>query len=1089
VNSSACSNQRKSEEEINNPITHIQKPTMKNLKKLRSILLISAAVLFAANAIAQQGTRMLHEPDISAKQVVFVYAGDLFTAPIHGGTATALTSHAGMESSPKFSPDGTQVAFTGEYDGNRDVYVIPAAGGSPKRLTFHPGADQVQGWTNDGQVLFSSSRFHPNRRSHLFTIGDEGGYPKQLPIPRVSLASYSPDGQYVAYTPTSNAFSSWKRYRGGRTTPVWIINLETWNHVEIPHINASDTYPVWVNDRVFFLSDRNLDMNLFSYAIGDTEVIEHVKKKQADIKFLSSNNEQLVFAREGYLYLYYPDTDKTNQLVVDVPKDNPHIRPYFKSVSNEIRSNHISPSGKRAVFEAHGEILTVPAEKGDVRNLTNTPGVMERYPAWSPDGKMIAYYSDESGEYELHIVDQFAKNAPTKVKLPDPTFFYSMKWSSDSKMIVFTDKQRNILLYDVVKKKVTRVDSGAGSPAWSPDNRWITYTKILDNRFGVIWVYSVENQTSHQVSDGMSDASQPIFDADGKYLFFRASVNSGMTKSGLDMTSNDHPVTHNIYIAVLTKDQVSPFEPESDEEEIKEDDQPEGEKKKKEEKKLVKIDFDGLDQRIIALPGRAGSYTGLTSVKGGLLFYRSGANVMKYDFNKRKSETLISGIRSFTVSANGQKFLYRAGNNWGIASLKGKPKTSDGKLNLSKLDIRVEPQEEWSQMLREAWRLNRDYFYDPNMHGVNWEANLKRYQKYLPDLAHRNDLNYVLKEMLGELCVGHSYVRGGAPSTIKRVGGGLLGADFTLEQGHYKLAKIYGGQNWNPDLRAPLTEPGINVAEGEFILSVNGKDLNADTNIFELFENTSGMQVELLIAPSTNPEEGRMVTVVPISSEGSLRNRNWIEGNREKVEELSDGKLGYVYLPNTGRGGYSYFNRYFFPQSDKEGLVIDERFNGGGQVANYIIEYLNKELLNYWAPREGPDYESPFAASFGPKAMIINEFAGSGGDWMPFYFRETGGGKLIGKRTWGGLVGIGGTPGLMDGGSVTAPNFGIFSKDGKWIIENEGVYPDVEVEMTPKDVIEGRDPQLEKAVEVVLEELKTKKYSKTPRPKFPVRRR
>lgn len=1052
----------------------------------------------AYSGFSQNGTRMLHQPDLSEDRVVFVYADDLYTAPAQGGQAVALTTHPGSESSPKFSPDGQFIAFTGEYDGNTDVYVIPAAGGHPVRLTYHPGSDLVQGWTPDGQVLFSSSRFNPNRRSQLFTIHPDGGYPVQLPIPQMALADYSPDGRHIAYTPVNNAFDSWKRYRGGRTTPVWIIDVSDWSHIEIPHINASDTYPVWIGQKVFFLSDRNLDMNLFSYDTESGALVEHVKKAGSDIKYLSGSHRELVFSREGYMYRFDPATGQSTQIVVEVLTDNPHVRPHFKNVSSEIRHAHISPSGKRAVFEAHGEILTVPAENGDIRNITETPGVMERHPAWSPDGSKIAYFSDESGEYALHIKDQFGRNTVKKIRIKEPTFFSDLAWSPDGEWIVFTDKKRQIHLYDCSSERLELVDQHADSPAWSPDSKWLTYTRRLDNRFGVIWIWSLEEKKSYPVSDGMSDAGEPVFGSEGKFLFFKASVNSGMTKSGLDMTSNDHPVTWNIYLAVLDAETKSPFEPRSDDEPVKEESgKPKDEKdtsddqkrnNDKEKEKPMKVDPAGLDQRIIALPGRDGSYSGLTAAQN-KLFYRSGGDMMVYDFKERKSSTFLSGVQGFMISADGNKFLYRSGGNWGVADLKGKPKNTDGRLDLKELEIRVEPREEWAQMLREAWRLNRDYFYDPNMHGVDWEANLNRYQAYLPDLAHRSDLNYILKEMLGELCVGHSYVRGGSGSSVDRVPGGLLGADFEIDQGRYRFSKIYSGLNWNPDLRAPLTEPGIRVQTGDYLLAVNGKELTAEQNVFALFENTSGKQVELLVSTTIKPEDGRKVIVVPVSSEASLRNRDWIEGNRKKVDELSEGKLGYVYLPNTGSGGYSYFNRYFFPQSDKDGLVIDERFNGGGQVANYIIEYLGKELLNYWAPRVGPDYESPFAANFGPKVMIINEYAGSGGDWMPFYFRETGVGKLVGKRTWGGLVGIGGTPGLMDGGSVTAPNFAIFSKDGKWIIENEGVYPDYDIEMTPRDVIEGRDPQLEKAIEVALEELKTKQHKKTARPAYPDRSR
>ncbi len=1046
-------------------------------------------VLMISGLRAEDGTRMLHQPDLSAELVVFVYAGDLWTAPASGGDARRLTAHIGTESSPKFSPDGRWIAFSGQYDGNTDVYIIPAEGGSPKRLTYHPGGDNVQGWTPDGtKVLFTSNRFNPNRQSQLFTIGVDGGYPDQLPIPRAYLASYSPDGASMAYTPLGNAFGTWKRYRGGRTTPTWVINLNDWTHVEIPHVNASDTYPVWIGETVYFLSDRNLDMNIFAYDTN-TGALDEVEGKEAyDIKYLSAGAGKLIFAREGYLYTFDPASGMTSQVVVNVNSDDVHIRPRFKNVESEIGNFHVSPAGMRAVFEAHGEIMTVPADKGDIRNLTETPGVMERNPAWSPDGKYVAYFSDESGEYAVHIRDQLGKEEPMKIAVDDPTFFYNPSWSPESDKVVFTDKTGNIWVIDVASQGLTLVDDMADAPAWSPDGEWITYQKRRVNRFGVIWVYSMEDGSRHQITDGLSDAAEPVFDADGKYLFFRASTNSGMTKSGLDMSSNDHPVTYNIYITVLRSDLPSPFQPESDDEEIKEAAGAEAEEVD-DEAEPFRIDFANIGQRILALPGSAGSYSLLSSIKGGKLFYRSGSSVMKYDFTERESDTYLSGVSAFAISADGEKMLYRAGQNWGIVETKGSPESGDGQLDLDDLEVQVDPLKEWAQMFKDAWRLNRDYFYAPNMHGVDWEANYEKWAGYLPDLAHRSDLNYLLSEMLGELSVGHSYVRGGAFPSVESVPGGLLGADFSIENGRYRLEKIFSGLNWNPDLRAPLTEPGVSVNEGDYVLAVNGREVGPEENIYALFQNTSGKQITLTVNAQPNMTGAREVTVVPIGSENSLRNRDWVEGNRKKVEEMTDGKIGYVYLPNTGSGGYTYFNRYFFSQQDKEGFVIDERFNGGGQVANYIVEYLGKELLNYWAPRTGPDYTSPFAANFGPKVMIINENAGSGGDWMPFYFREAGVGPLIGKRTWGGLVGIGGTPGLMDGGSVTAPNFGIFSKEGEWIIENEGVAPDFDSEMTPKDVIEGRDPQLEKAIEVVMERLQTEGYTKTPRPQFPNRSR
>ncbi|MFC1553337.1 PDZ domain-containing protein [candidate division KSB1 bacterium] len=1054
------------------------------MKKI-SIFITVLCLLIVTSSFAADNTRLLHQPDINSDIVVFVYAGDLWTAPVNGGEAKRLTTHQGTESSPKISPDGKWIAFSGQYDGNTDVFIIPSGGGEPVRLTYHSGGDNVQDWTPDSKkVLFTSSRFHPNRQSQLFTVDIENPLPEQLPIPRASLASFSTDGRSIAYTPLSNAFGTWKRYRGGRTTPVWLIDLNDYSHVEIPHENASDSFPVWLGDTVYFLSDRNREMALYSYNISAKEIKQLYKKSNTDIKYLSGGDGMLVYASEGYLYKFDPSSGRPEQIVVNVPSDQIFLRPFFKDVSGEIRNFDISPTGKRAVFEAHGEILTSPEKKGDIRNITNTPGVMERYPSWSPDGKWITYFSDASGEYSLHMVDQLAENNPRIIEIENPTFFQSPTWSSDSKKFVFTDKKMNIWCLDAETSAITKIDERSGSPVWSPDNKWLAYQKRLDNRFGVIWVYSFEQNKSFQITDGMSDAAAPEFDRDGKYMFFRASTNSGMSKSGLDMSSNDHPVTYNIYITVLRNDQQSPFVPESDEETV-------GETEEKPEKEdfveTFRIDLENIDQRIISLPGRDGSYSSIQSAPGGKVFYRSGSNLMLYDFTKRSSSTFMSGVSAYKITADGKKMLYRAGSNWGIVGTSGSPKAGDGQIDTD-LEILVDPKAEWGQMLLEAWRLNRDYFYAPNMHGVDWEANYKRYEEYIPDLAHRSDLNYVLGEMLGELCVGHSYVRGGAMPSVDRVPGGLLGSDYEIVNGFYRFEKIYSGLNWNPGARAPLTEPGVNVSEGEYLLAVNGKELRAPMNVYQLFENTSGKQIKILVNSEPSMTGAREVVVVPIGNEGSLRNRDWIEGNRKKVEEMTDGKVGYVYLPNTGSGGYSYFNRYFFPQKDKEALVIDERFNGGGQVANYIIDYLDKPLMNYWAPREGPDYSSPFAANFGPKVMIVNENAGSGGDWMPFYFRERGVGKLVGKRTWGGLVGIGGTPSLMDGGSVTAPNFGIFSIDGEWIIENVGVYPDYDVEMTPQDVINGRDPQLEKAVEVALEELRSGKYTKIKRPAYPIRK-
>lgn len=1087
--------------------------------KTLTFLFAAAFTVAAATQAQAQGTRLLHEPDISADRVVFVYSSDLWTAPATGGAADRLTAHIGDESGPKFSPDGNRIAFTGEYDGNTDVYVIPATGGAPTRLTYHPGGDQVLGWSPDGgQVLFSSGRDAYSRFSQIYTISVDGGYPDRLPIPEGSLASFAPSGRQIAYTPIANAFGVWKRYRGGRTTPIWLLDLESHEHVEVPHQNASDTWPQWVGNSVYFLSDRNEVMNLFAYDTSTREVREIANHGTNDIKYLSGGPNKLIYEAEGYLHVYDLAAGRSQQLAITVPSDLINIRPRYKAVASEIRSFGISPTGKRAVFEAHGEIFTAPAEEGDVRNLTNSPGAYERFPSWSPDGGSIAYVSDVDGEYALYIEDQMGAEAARRIALPDPTFFYNPTWSPDATLIVLTDKSSNLYRVDVASGRVTKIDERAsGSPVWSPDSKWIAYARSLDNRYRVVWFQNVETGERHQLTDGMSDATGPAFSRDGKYLFFTASTDGGPAKGGLDLSSQGWETTWSMYVSVLRDDLPSPFGPRSDEEEHRDpSDEPTGGESRsaeadrgaetgrgaEEAAEPFRIDAEGIDQRILSMPLPEGQYSDLQAADGGRLFFRSGSDLRIFDMGDRSAEDFLSGVGGYAVSADGRRLLYRAGGGgrgggagggggggarWAIVPTSGQPQANAGTLDIGDMEIMIDPLAEWNQMFVESWRINRDFFYDPGMHGLDWDAVRERYEAWLPDVKHRDDLNYVIGEMLGELTVGHSRVGGGdmSPFDTENIGGGLLGADFEIDGGYYRIAKIYPGQNWDPGLRAPLTEPGVNVEEGEYILRVNGQALGESTNIHALLETTADRQVSLLVSPTTREADGRAVTVVPVGSERSLRNMDWVEGNRRKVAEMSGGRIGYVYLPNTSTGGYDSFNRYFFAQQEMDGLVIDERYNSGGKAADYVIDYLDRPLMSYWAPRDGPDYTTPYAAHFGPKAMIINEYAGSGGDAMPFYFSLREIGPLVGKRTWGGLVGTGGVPNLMDGGSVTAPGFGIFSIEGEWIIENVGVPPDVEVEMTPGLVNQGHDPQLEKAVELVMEQIRLNPFTHTQRPPYP----
>ena len=1084
---------------------------------------------------------LLQKPALSQTDIVFVFAGDLWTVPRAGGEANRLTSSPGFETNPVFSPDGSRIAFTGEYDGNVDVFVIPAAGGVPKRLTWHAAADTALGWTPDGRrVLFTSGRTAYSRFSELFTAGLDGGLEEKLPLPMGYEAAFSPDGKRLAYVPLPRAFTAWKRYRGGRMTPVWIAGLADSVIEKVPRPNSNDFNPMWVGDKVYFLSDREGAVSLFAYDLKSKTVSRAVENRGLDFKSASAGPDAIVLEQFGGLSLYDLKTGRTSPVPVTVNGDMPEVRERYVAAGDRLAAASLSPNAARVAFEARGEIVTVPAEKGDPRNLTNTTGVMEREPTWSPDGKTIAYFSDESGEYMLHLKPQMGAGETVKIALGEkPSFYENIRWSPDSKRIAYSDAHLALWYVDIAAKKPVRVDKDrywggpGGSAAWSPDSRWLAYEKRLANYMGAVFLYSVDAGKSTQVTDGMSDAGYPAFDADGKYLYFAASTDSGQSLQP-DIHSLSRPVTRSIYLVVLPKDEPSPLAPESDEEK--------GVEKKAEEKKpgeakagagqaaaqgggkpaepgkeaeakpvTVKIDLDGILQRVLAVPMPSRNYVGLQTGKAGTLLAierpasipgvggGGGLTVHRYDFKARRSDVVVSGAGHFEIARNGEKYLYASnqGNRWFIAALKpmpppgapaGPPSAAApgaGALATDAIQVRSNPRDEWRQMYHEAWRVEREYFYDPNAHGYDLAAAEKKYAPYLENIVSRRDLNYLFAEMLGGIEVGHLGVGGGDLPEVKRVPAGLLGADFEVENGRYRFARIYNGENWNPQLKAPLTQPGVNVAAGEYLLAVNGREVSGRDNVYSFFENTAGKQVLLKVGPTPDGKGAREVTVVPVASETSLRNFAWIEDNRRYVDKVTGGRVAYVYMPDTSFGGYTNFNRYFFAQVDKDAVIVDERFNAGGALATDIIEFLQRKLLSLVGTRDGEDEVQPQGAIFGPKVMLINEFAGSGGDAMPYYFKAAGVGPLIGKTTWGGLVGRAGAPQLMDGGYVTAPTSGVWSPEAGWIAENVGIAPDIEVEHDPALVRARKDPQLDKAIEVVMAELAKNPPVKPKRPAFP----
>ncbi len=1072
------------------------------MKFLRSLLSLSALLIFV-NAFPQ-GTMLLRQPTISNTDIVFVYANDLWIVGKDGGDARRLTSNEGAESNPHFSPDGKLIAFTAQYDGNTDVYLIPTEGGQPQRLTWHPGADQVTGWTPDGkEILFASARDAvPTLESKLYKINKSGGMEEALEIPRAVAGEISEDGKYIAYQQIGFWDPEWRNYRGGQAKPIWIVDLKTYSLKMTPQPdNERHTDPVWLNNVVYFLSERDYANNVWSFNPANNELKQQTFHTDFDAKSLDAGGGQIVYEQGGYLHLLNPANGTTKKLTINVRGDFHWSRERWQDIkATSLQHASLSPTGQRALFEYRGEIFTVPKEKGDWRNITKSSGAADRYPVWSPDGKRIAWFSDASGEYQLMITDQEGLEKPKAITIPNPTFFFQPAWSPDGKYIAFTDTDYNLWFTDVNTGATKKADTERYAhpnrslhPVWSPDSKWIAYARLIDSHYKVIKVHNVETGQNLQLTDGMADAISPVWDVTGKYLYFLASTNYGLNTGWLDMSSYDRPITRALYLIVLSKDDVSPLLPRSDEEKEK----PKEEKKENGATPVVKIDMGGIAQRILAVDVPLRNYAELIGGPENYVFYsetvpnQQGATLHRYNFKDRKSEVFLSPVNDASVSNDRKQLLYRSNGTWGIlGTADSNKKIGDGKLDaIASMKVKIEPREEWKQIFREGWRYQRDFLYVNNTHGAPWNEVYKWYSPWVEHVQHRSDLLYIVDIVGGEIAVGHSYTRGGDFPEVQNVPVGLLGADYETDKGFYRFKKVYTGESWNPELKAPLREPGIGVKEGDYLLEVNGVAVSSSENLYKYFEATANRQTKLRVNSKPSAEGSRLVTVVPVENENQLRNFSWVEVNRKKVDELSGGKIAYIYVPNTGQPGYTYFNRYYFAQQDKKGAIIDERNNGGGSAADYMVDIMARNLHGYFNSKAADHrpFLTPNAGIFGPKVMLINERAGSGGDLLPYLFNKMKIGPLVGTKTWGGLVGTWDTPAFIDGGTMIAPRGGFYDVNGQWAVEGVGISPDIAVEQTPADVIKGRDPQLERAVQEALTLLKTQAVELKPEPPAPVK--
>jgi len=1075
-------------------------------------LLGGSLALAAPDTADNEDMRLLRMPDIHQDTVVFVYAGDLWTVPAAGGEARRLTSSPGLETNPKFSPDGQWIAFSAEYDGNPDVYVMPARGGEPTRLTYHPDRDRVIDWEPDGRrIRFQSARQSLTGRDlQLYTIDREGGLPERMVLPEGGLSSWSPDGKRLAYNRITREERTWKRYKGGMAQDIWIYDVARNQTRQVTDWIGTDNFPMWRGDTIYYTSDREQDkLNLWAWHEPSDTHRQLTRHDVYDVKHPSLGQDAIVYENGGWLYVLdlTQAQPQPRRLRVSLRSDNIWARPALRPVEDMLRDVDLAPDGNRAVAAARGDLFSLPAEKGPVRNLTATAEARERTPAWSPDGRTLAYVSDEPGEYEIFLRPADGSGQAKRLTSGLAGWIYGLQWSPDSKKLLVCNAALELLLVDAGNGKITKIDKGITAPiteiAWSPGSDWIAYTRSEKNGFSSLRLYELAAGKSHQATDDFTDEGNPCFDDEGKYLFFTSSRHFNPTLGGFDLA----PIWEDrdgLYLVTLRADLPHPFPPQADTVAVKspEDDEAsadkDGDKDKDKDKgkgkkdkagsdEPLRIDLAGLADRMVALDVTPSRYFALGYADDKLFYLsrpftpgggrgnqRGSTTLLYYDLKEREEKTVLKELNEYILSADGKKILYRHRDKLGIVAAKADQKPAEKPLRTGDMKALIDPRAEYRQMLREAWRLERDFFYDPDLHGVDWDEIWRRYSALLPYVSHGADFTYLVGEMIAELNAGHAYARPGDRPQAPSIGTGLLGCDFALDakSGRYRFARIFSERDWNSNTDTPLFGPGRNVGADEYLLAVDGVELRAPTNPYNLLVDRIGESVVLRVGPRADGKDSREIVVEPIRSEDNLRYTAWVEANRRRVDELSGGKIGYLHLPNTAVGGQQGFAKGYYPQLHKDGLIIDERYNGGGFIPDFFMNILRQRLVNLWRPRYGEDRRTPGTAFLGHLAMLCNAYAGSGGDALPYYFKAYELGPVIGTRTWGGLVGISRNIPLMDGGNVTFPEFGIYSLDGEWVVENYGVDPDIVLDNLPHEVIAGRDPQLEKAVEVLLEKIR-----------------